>query len=144
MVAPWLRLALDHVLGFVGLLFFSFFGLLGALNKFKFRTLPLLVGATIVWAVAGAVMIVSEISLLGSANLLRPHGREAVEAVQSIKRIGSVWFAGSTLGAGLIAITILFERYSKSRTVQFATLVMRTAVFALALWIYLRTYVLGS
>ena len=144
MVGPWLHLALDHVLGFVGLLFFSFFGLLGALNKFKFRMLPLLVGATLVWAMAGAVMIVSEISLLGPANLLRPHGREAIEAVQSIKRIGSVWFAGSTLGAGLIAITMLLERYSKSRTVQFATLLMRTAVFALALWIYLRTYVLGS
>jgi hypothetical protein len=141
-VAPWLHLALDQVFGLVGLLFFSFFGLLGALNKYKFRMLPLLVGTTIIWAVAGAVVIVGEISLLGPANLLRPHGREAILAVQFIKRISSTWIAVSTLGAGLIAITMLFERYSKSRTVQFATLVMRTAVFAVALWIYLRTYVL--
>ncbi len=144
MVAPWLHLALDHAYGFVGLLFFSFFGLLGALNKFKFRMLPLLVSATIVWAVAGAVLIVGEIGLLGPANLLRPHGRETILGVQFIKRMSSVWFAGSALGAGLIGITMLFERYSKSRTVQFATLVMRTAVFAVALWIYLRTYVLRS
>jgi hypothetical protein len=141
-VAPWLHLALDHVYGFVGLLFFSFFGLLGALNKFKFRMLPLLIGATIVWALAGAVVIVREISLLGPANLLKPHGGEAILAAQFIKRMSSTWFAGSTLGAGLIAITMLFERYSKSRPIQFATLVMRTAVFAVALWIYLRTYVL--
>ncbi len=143
-VAPWLHLALDHVFGFAGLLFFSFFGLLGALNKFKFRMLPLLVGATIVWAMAGAVMIVSEISLLGPANLLRPHGREAILAMPFIKRMSSAWFAGSVLGVGLIVITMLFERYSKSRAVQFATLVMRAAVFAVALWIYLRTYVLGG
>jgi len=54
------------------------------------------------------------------------------------------WFAGSTIGAGLIAITMLFERYSKSGAVQLASLVIRTAIFAVALWIYLRTYVLGS
>ena len=142
MVVPWLHLALDHVLGFVGLLFFSFFGLLGALNKFNFRMLPLLVGATLVWAVAGAIMIVGEISLLGPANLLRPHGREAILAVQFLKRMSSAWFAGNILGAGFIAITMLFERYSKSRSVQFFTLVLRTAVFAVALWLYLRTYVL--
>ncbi len=142
MVAPWLHLALDHVYGFVGLLFFSFFGLLGALNKFKFRMLPLLIGATIVWALAGAVVIGSELSLLGPANLLKPHGREAILAAQFIKRMSSTWIAGSILGAGLIAITMLFERYSKSRTVQFASLVMRAAGFAVALWIYLRTYVL--
>jgi hypothetical protein len=144
MVTPWLHLGLDHVYGFVGLLFFSFFGLLGALNKFNFRMLPLLVAATIVWAVAGAVVIVAAIFLLGPANLLKPHGREAILAVQFIKRMSSAWFAGSTLGAGLIAITMLFERYSKSRTVQLANLVMRTAVFAVALWLYLRTYVLAS
>ena len=141
-VAPWLHLALDHVLGFVGLLFFSFFGLLGALNKFKVRMLPFLIGATIVWAVAGVVVIAGEISLLGPADLLRPHGREAILAVQFIKRVSLAWFAGSTIGAGLIGITVLFERYSKSRTVQLASLVMRTAVFAVAFWLYLRTYVL--
>ncbi len=141
-VAPWLHLALDHVLGFVGLLFFSFFGVLGALNKFKVRMLPFLIGATIVWAVAGVVVIAGEISLLGPADLLRPHGREAVLAVQFIKRLSFAWFAGSIIGAGLIAITVFFERYSKSRAVHLASLVMRTAVFAVAFWLYLRTYVL--
>jgi len=142
LVAPWLHLALDHVLGFVGLLLFSFFGLLGALNKFKVRVLPFLIGATIIWAVAGVVVIAGEISLLGPADLLRPHGREAILAVQFIKRAGFAWFAGSIIGAGLIAITVLFERYSKSRSVRLASLAMRTAVFAVAFWIYLRTYVL--
>jgi len=142
LVAPWLHLALDHVLGFVGLLFFSFFGLLGALNKFKVRLLPFLIGATIIWAAAGVVVIAGEISLLGPDELLRPHGREAILAVQFIKRASFAWFAGSTIGAGLIAITVLFERYSKSRSVKLAGLAMRTAVFAVAFWLYLRTYVL--
>jgi hypothetical protein len=141
-VAPWLHLALDHVLGFVGLLFFSFLGLLGALHKFKVRMLPFLVGATIVWAVAGLAVMVGEISLVGPADLLRPHGREAIFAVQFIKRASFAWFAGSTIGAGLIAITVLFEKYSASRAVKVASLVMRTAVFAVAFWMYLRIYVL--
>jgi len=142
LVAPWMHLALDHVLGFVGLLAFSFFGLLGALNKFKVRLLPFLIGATLIWAVAGVVLIAGEVSLLGPGDLLRPHGREAVLAVQFIKRASFAWFAGSTIGAGLIAITVLFERYSKSRSVKLAGLAMRTAVFAVAFWLYLRTYVL--
>ena len=141
-VAPWLHRVMDHVFGFVGLLFFSFFGLLGALNKFKVRLLPFLIGATIIWAAAGVVVIAGEISLLGPDELLRPHGREAILAVQFIKRAGLAWFAGSIIGAGLIGITVLFERYSKSRGVKLATLAMRTAVFAVAFWIYLRTYVL--
>ncbi len=139
MVAPWLHLALDHAYGFVGLLFFSFFGLLGALNKFKFRMLPLLVSATIVWAVAGAVLIVGEIGLLGPANLLRPHGRETILGVQFIKRMSSVWFAGSALGAGLIGITMLFERYSKSRTVQFADLRTPKLTARAVDWLWLST-----
>ena len=142
LVAPWMHLALDHVLGFVGLLLFSFFGLLGALNKFKVRLLPFLIGATLIWAVAGVVLIAGEVSLLGPGDLLRPRGREAILAVQFIKRASFAWFAGSTIGGGLIAITVLFERYSKSRSVKLAGLAMRTAVFAVAFWLYLRTYVL--
>src|SRR5215831_19145722 len=99
LVAPWLHLALDHVLGFVGLLFFSFFGLLGALNKFKVRMLPFLVGATIIWVVAGLVVIVGEIRLVGATRVLAPAGKEALLAVQFIKRISFAWFAGSTIGA---------------------------------------------
>jgi hypothetical protein len=143
-VTPWLHRAMDHVLGFLGLLFFSFFGLLGALKKYQVRVLPLLVGATIIWAVAGVVMIAGEIGLLGPADFLHPHGREAVLAVHFIKRMSFAWFAGTTIGAGLIAITMLFERYSKSGAVQLASLVIRTAIFAGALWLYLQTYVLGS
>ncbi len=142
MVAPWLHLALDQALGFVGLLFFSFFGLLGALKKFKIQMMPFLVGATIVWGVAGIVVIGGEVSLLGVPNLLRPQGREAILAVQFIKRASFAWFAGTAIAAGLIGVTVLFERYSKSRSVQLASLAVRTAVFAVALWIYLRTYVL--
>lgn len=143
-VTPWLHRVMDHVLGFVGLVFFSFFGLLGALNRFQVRILPLLIGATIVWAVAGVVVIVGGIGLLGPANFFHPHGREAILAVQFIKRVSFAWFAGSSIGAGLIVITLVFERYSKSRAVQLASLVIRTAIFAVALWLYLRTYVLQS
>ena len=141
-IAPWLHLALDHVLAFVGLLSFSFIGLLGALNKLKVRMLPFLVGATIIWVVSGMVLLVGEVKLVGVGNLLAPASKEATLALQFIKRVSFAWFAGSAIGAGLVAITILFEKYSKSRAAQLVSLAMRTAVFAAAFWIYLRTYVL--
>jgi hypothetical protein len=142
LAAPWAHLALDQVLGFVGLLFFSFFGLLGALTKFNVRMLPFLVGATIIWGVAGIVVIGGEISPLGLDNIIKPQGREAFLAVQFVKRVAFAWFAGTTIGSGLIVITLLYEKYSKSRAVQLSSLLVRAAVFVVAFWLYLRTYVL--
>lgn len=141
-VAPWVQQVLEQVVGFVGLLFFAFFGLLGALAKFRVRILPFLVGATIVWVVLGLVAIGTGARPFGLGGMTTPHVQQAWLSSALVKRAAFAWLAGTGIGIGLIAITVLYEKFGQSRVLHVGSLVMRTAFFLAAFMIYLRLYVI--
>lgn len=138
----WARPAIDQLVGFVGLLFFSFFGLLGALSKFRVRLLPYLVVATTLWAILGLIAIAPVPYDLG--GVITAQLRKAWLSPALMHRATLAWLAGSGIGIGLIAITLIYERCAKSRLLRIGSLVVRTSLFFAAFWIYLRNYIIRS
>jgi hypothetical protein len=139
-VPPWTHLAIDQLLGFVGLLFFSFFGLLGALAKFRVRLLPYLVVATIVWAILGLIAISAR--PLELEGIVSSQIRKAWLSPAFVHRATFAWLAGAVIGTGLITISLVYEKCARSRLLRIGSLLVRTTVFIAAFWIYLRTYVI--
>jgi hypothetical protein len=142
-LAPaWAHSAVDQLVGFTGLLFFSFFGLLGALGKFRVRLLPYLLVGTILWLVLGLIAIGAVPHDVG--GLITPQVRKAWLSPAFVHRATVAWLAGAGIGTGLIAITLIYERCRQSRLLRIGSLVVRTSVFLAAFWLYLRTYVIRS
>jgi hypothetical protein len=71
-----------------------------------------------------------------------PHVHQAWLSSALAKRAAFAWLAGTGIGVGLIAITVLYEKFGQSRVLHVGSLVMRTAFFLAAFMIYLRLYVI--